>query len=105
MYKRGNVRAAVKEFRKALELDDTNFRAHTGIGEAYFDLNKTSDAIKHLKQAISLNPRGPQAFVILGGVYQATGDNKKAKQSYQRYLKIAPNGKFASDIRMILDAL
>ena len=78
---------------------------HLGLGTAYFDLDQNKDAIKHLKRSLELNPRSGQALVIIGNVYQATGDNKNAKQSYEKYLRIEPSGKFAADVRMILEAL
>ena len=105
MYRKGNVRGAINAYKEALDLDDENDRAHAGIGEAYFDIDQNDEAIKHLRRAVALNAKNGQALVILGNVYQATGNNAKAKEAYQRYLQVAPNGKFADDIKLILNAL
>ncbi len=105
LYKAGNLRGAIGEFKRALEIDDTNDKAHTGLGTAYFDANDIDMARRHLERAVELNPRNGQAFVILGNVYQAMGNNQKARQAYRTYLELQPTGKFAEDVRLILNAL
>ncbi|MCK5688492.1 response regulator [Myxococcota bacterium] len=104
-YKRGKYTAAIAEFKKALEIEPKNPRVHTGLGSAYFDADKLKDALTHLNKAIALNPRAAQALVLQGNVYQAMGNNAKAKQSYERYLKVAPSGAFAEDVKFLLQSL
>ena len=65
----------------------------------------TKAALRHLKRAVALNGRNGQALLFLGNVYQAEGDNAKAKTAYERYLKTNPNGKFADDVKLILQAM
>jgi hypothetical protein len=105
LYKRGNVKAAITELKKAVELDDGNDKAHTLLGTAYFDADQSQLAITHLKKAIGLNPKNGQALVVLGNVYQAVGDNGRAKETYKTYLALEPHGKFADDVKMIMEAL
>lgn len=105
LYKKGNVKGAIVELKKALEKEDGNALAHTLLGTAYFDTDQNALAIAELNRALQLNPRSGQALVVLGNVYQANGDNGKAKDVYKRYLANEPNGKFADDVKMILEAL
>lgn len=105
LYKKGNVRLAILEFKRALEIAPDNDKAHTGIGTAYFDTEQNQLAIDHLTKAQQLNPKNGQAMVILGNVYQAMGNTPKAREFYQRYLDVQPNGKFADDVKLILSAL
>jgi CheY-like chemotaxis protein len=105
LYHKGAFKLAIVEYKKALAADDTNDKIHTGLGTAYFDTDQNTLAIQHLKRALELNAKNGQALVILGNVYQAMGDNAKAKQSYESYLKVEPSGKFANDVRLILQAL
>jgi hypothetical protein len=105
LYDKGRLKPAINEYKKALAIDETNDLVHARLGTAYFDQDQNNLAIQHLKRAIELNGRNGQALVILGNVYQAMGNNPKAKEMYQRYLNVEPNGKFAADVRLILNAL
>ena len=105
LYRKGALKLAINEYKKAIAVDDSNDKVHTGLGTAYFDTDQNSLAIQHLKRALELNAKNGQALVILGNVYQAMGDNAKAKQSYESYLKLEPGGRFANDVRLILQAL
>jgi Tfp pilus assembly protein PilF len=104
-YRKGKLKAAIEEFKKAIAADAGNDRAHTGLGTAYFDADQNSLAIQHLERALELNPRNGQALVILGNVHQAMGDNTHARQAYERYLAVEPSGKFADDVKLILQAM
>jgi type IV secretory pathway VirB10-like protein len=105
LYQKGKLKAAITEYKKLVELDETNDRAHTGLGTAYFDTDQNALAIQHLRRALELNAKNGQALVILGNVHQAMGDNPKAKQAYEQYLQIEPSGKFAADVRLILQSM
>jgi tetratricopeptide (TPR) repeat protein len=105
LYTRGNLKGAIAAFREAIELDETNERAHLGIGTTYFDTEQNNLALKHLQRAIELAPRSGQTLVALGNVHQAMGNAAKAKDAYERYLTVEPNGKFAADVRIILSGL
>jgi hypothetical protein len=105
LYQKGKLKAAIVEFKKLVDIDEGNDRAHIGLGTAYFDTDQNGLAVSHLERALALNPRNGQALVILGNVRQAMGDNPKAKQAYERYLAIEPNGKFAADVRLILQSM
>ena len=105
MYEQGKLGAAINVLNKAVEMDGDNAKAHAVLGSAYFDSNETQKALRHLQRAVALNPKNGQALVILGNVHQALGNSDQAKSMYQKYLKLAPNGKFADDVKMILQAL
>ncbi len=105
LYKRGNLKGAIAAFKEAIELDETNERAHLGIGTTYFDTEQNNLALKHLQRALELAPRSGQTLVALGNVHQAMGNTTRAKDAYERYLTVEPNGKFAADVRIILSGL
>lgn len=105
LYKRGNLKGAIAAFKEAIELDETNERAHLGLGTTYFDTEQNNLALKHLQRAIELAPRSGQTLVALGNVHQAMGNIPKARDAYERYLAVDPNGKYAADVRIILSGL
>lgn len=105
LYKRGNIKAAIVELKKALAIDERSTTAHALLGTAYFDSDQNQLAIQHLKKAVALDAKNGHALVVLGNVYQAVGDTAKAKEAYRAYLAVEPRGKFAADVRLILQSL
>ncbi len=105
LFKKNNFRGAIGELEQAAGLNDNNDELQTMLGTAYFETDQNQQAITHLTRAVALNGRNAQALMVLGNVYQAVGNTAKAKDAYQRYLAVAPNGKFAGDVKMILEAL
>jgi TolA-binding protein len=101
----GKARVAIAELRRYLEDHDGSARAHLLLGTAYFVATQNPSAVTHLKRAITLDPKNGQALVTLGNVYQAMGDATKAREAYRSYLSVEPRGKFAADVKAILEQL
>jgi Flp pilus assembly protein TadD len=98
----GRFAKAVKEYKLAQQLQPTSLAVHLGLGNAYYELDQVDLALQHLEKARALAPREPQSYVLLGAVYQTGGRRDDAIAAYKRYLELAPNGKFARDVRGIL---
>lgn len=105
MVERGNAKAAVGEFKKALALRPGNATALAELGNAYFELGDNAAALKSLKSAVDADPRRAHTYVLLGAVYQGMNRGADARAAYEKYLALEPNGKFAQDVRSILKAL
>ena len=52
---------------------------------------------------MQLNQRNITALVTLGAVRQRAGDLDGAREVYERYLQVNPNGRQAPEIRRILE--
>jgi len=74
-------------------------------GEQRAAIGDTDGALKSLRRAADLNPGYAPTYRALGDVYAKRGETGKARSSYQRYLKLAPNAGDASKVRGRLDAL
>lgn len=103
--KRGDFNKSVKAYKAALALKPSSVPAHLGLGNAYYELDENDSALVHLEKARALAPRDAQLYVLLGAVYQSAGRKSDAVTAYQRYLELAPNGKFARDVKGILRGL
>ena len=113
---KGNLEEAVREYKKVLELDSKNARAHLNLGIVYgrqgnliveppkdiLDLAayhieqipKTSmwrKEISEYKEALRIDPHFAEARFNLGVAYQEKGDLKEAIAEYQKTLQIYPN--------------
>ena len=70
-----------------------------------FDRGRSAQASAWSKKAIAANPETADAYVFLGGAEQSAGHGKAAKQAYQQYLRLAPAGRYAADLRAIVNSL
>ena len=103
--KKGDFGKSVRSYKAALAVDKDALAAHLGLGNAYYELDNLEASLFHLERARALAPSDPQVFVLLGTVYQSAGRKADAIGAYQRYLELAPDGKFSRDVKGILRGL
>jgi Tfp pilus assembly protein PilF len=70
-----------------------------------FDRGRASQASAWGKKALAADPNAADAYVFIGGAEQSAGHGKAAKEAYKRYLQLAPNGRYAADLRAIVGSL
>ncbi|MFL5309081.1 MAG: response regulator [Myxococcales bacterium] len=102
LLKRGKYRAAVAQFRKAVELRPDSVPALLALGDAFLEGDQLRNAVKPLQQAAQLDPKSARAQLLLGTVFQGLGREKDAVGAYKRYLELEPSGEFAGDVRAIV---
>ena len=90
---------------EALAIKPRHVSSLLGLGNAYFDMGRASDALKVLKQAVKASPNRPEAHLALGMVYQEQDRNDDAARAYKRFLEIAPKHKHAAEVRVVLERL
>jgi tetratricopeptide (TPR) repeat protein len=64
-------------------------RTHFEAGKAHYQLGHYDDAIRELSAGYALVPR-PDFLLDLGQVYRATGELERARELYDKYLRVAP---------------
>jgi len=75
------------------------------LARAELDRGRTGLALTWAKQAVAVNPEIAESYVIIGEAEQAGGHKKAAKEAYQHYLRLAPNGRYAADLRAVVRSL
>jgi hypothetical protein len=75
------------------------------LAETEFDRGRVVQALDWAKKAIAADADRADAYVFLGGAEQAAGHNAAAKAAYKRYLQLAPQGRYAGDLRSVLSTL
>jgi tetratricopeptide (TPR) repeat protein len=70
-----------------------------------FDRGRSAQAYAWGKRAIAANPDVADAYVFVGGAEQNVGHGKAAKEAYAHYLRLAPSGRYAADLRAIVNSL
>ena len=90
-YKNNKPLEALKEYRKALKLDPSNFQAHNNLGMIYKELGRLPDAVRHYQMAISVHPKYEKAHHNLAVAYYLQGHDEKATLELKRAIDCNPN--------------
>jgi len=105
LYKEKRYAEAADKFAAAAKLDPTSALFANNTGYALFREGKYDDSLEWLNRAIGLDPNRAIAYINLGDAYEALHKNAEAKQAFQKYLELSPNGKSANYARDRLKAL
>ncbi len=63
--RKGKANEAIKEYYRALKLDQNNEGLHYNIGRAYIEANNKPKAVHHFKKALGINPSFKDARLML----------------------------------------
>lgn len=95
----GDVETAIGEFSLSLRRDPYLDTAYFGMGTAYAMSQEPDEAYRYLKHAIELNPGEEVYYHNLGNVCLQLMRIGEAYRCYQKYLKLAPDGDQAKEMR------
>jgi len=87
----GDFDNAVKNYKKAITLNNNYAEAHFNLGNTYQDLGQFNDSILSYQKAITLNPDYHEAHNNLGGSFLDLYREDDAIQCYKNALKINPD--------------
>lgn len=90
LFQKGQYNDALAEYKKAIDLDDKNYRAYYDLGLAYRQVEKYDLAISSLQKALEIAPKSFEAHYDLGLVYQHNGKLEQALQELQLAYKLNP---------------
>ena len=82
---------SINFFKRIIELDPENYRAHYNLGIAYFNLNRFEEALNSYKIAISIKPDNKHVYYNIGLLHEKTENFESAIEAYEKALKIDPN--------------
>jgi Tfp pilus assembly protein PilF len=84
----GKLEKAEGEFRKAIEEDPANPKAHFGLGYALFRQNELDEAMAAYRQGIDIDPDDPDSHYYLGLIYNEKNMQKEAREEFKVYDKL-----------------
>jgi len=93
-----NSTEALKDFKKALEVDADNEDAMTGLAMVYTDLGDSKAAADLLRKVADKNPN-PHSLINLAGVYEQLKDYSLAAEMLRRALQQQPGN---SELKQML---
>lgn len=86
----GKYEDAVKEFKRALELDPTSDAGYRGLASSYEALGKNAEAESAYKQAIQIRKDYWGGYSALGAFYAKNARYDDAAAQFQRVIDLAP---------------
>lgn len=102
---KGRARAVSAACRPVLEADPTDADIMVILARAEIDRGRLGEARSLAKRALATDATRVEAYVYLGTAEQAAGKSDEARAAYKKYLELAPDGRFAREIRAILNNL
>jgi len=98
----GAPRKALDACRGAVAANQSNAASLILFAQAKLLVGRDNEAFSLAKRALAADPANAEAYLILGSIAQGIGNTAEARRSYETYLRVAPQGSHASEIRAIL---
>jgi tetratricopeptide (TPR) repeat protein len=105
LYQKGQARKAMVPLEKAVALKADGDEALVILANCHLDRGASDKALGAAQLAIAANPENADGYLVIGAVQQQKSHNSEARTAYEKYLKLAPKGEFAGEIRSILATL
>ena len=94
-----------KLLQQALKLDDQSWLGHYTLGRIYWEKNDLVNAGKQIGATIQLQPDFPDSRAMAGNIFVKARLPENAIIEYEEYLRLAPKGQFAVEIRELVNKL
>jgi len=82
---------SIKYFKRIIEIDPNNYRAHYNLGIAYFELKLFEEALNSYKNAISIKPDYKHIYYNIGLLHEENENLEEAVKAYESALEIDPD--------------
>ena len=90
--------------RKALAIDDNDYRSHGVMGLIYTERGEHETARLHLERALTLNPNSTQIMGIWSLFLAYSGDCEGAIETYHRAARLDPYNAETLDLEVLAEA-
>mgnify|MGYP001597964892 FL=1 len=87
----GRLKSAVKEYEKAVRLDNSLTDGHSTLGSVYAEQGLYDKAIEELKKAVQIDNYNIEARISLAGVHRRLGEYDKSVDELKFVIDINPN--------------
>ena len=103
----GLVEESIAEYKKALRLARGNsFEAHIGLAIALNEADRVDEAVKEYRIGIAQDMETePILYYQLAEILEKANRNKEAIEAYRNYLRLDPEGEYASAVESIIERL
>jgi tetratricopeptide (TPR) repeat protein len=113
--KTGRIEEAGRAYDKSAQINPAGAaQAYLNFGIVLYSANQLTAAVSRLRRAVELNPNNADAWYMLGASLLASMESRQqgdktifvvqpgTAEAFQKYLELAPNGRFANDAKAAL---
>jgi len=103
----GLIDESIEEYRKALRMArNVSPEAHIGLAIALEESGETEEALREYRIGIAQDmDTEPILYYLLGSLLEKAERNKEAIEAYRNYLRLDPEGQYASAVESIIERL
>jgi CheY-like chemotaxis protein len=105
----GDFVSAAVQYRGALGVKPSSLEAKEGLGGAIVNSSASAgsyaEAATLLGEVVRADAKRPRAWLFLGAAQQFSGQYASALESYRTYLELAPNDRWAREVRDVVRVL
>lgn len=96
---------AINVYKKIISIQSDNYLAYYNLGLLYEQNKKHEEAQNYLLKSIEINEKYSPAYYALGLSFLAVNNPDKAKELFEQYLQLDPNGEYKDKIEVKLKEL
>jgi Flp pilus assembly protein TadD len=105
LHRRGQTKKTLDVLERAIALNPQGDEALVLLANCYLERGSAQKALAAANSAMAANGSNAEAYLVIGAVQQQLSHKAEARSAYQNYLKLAPRGQYAGEIRSILSTL
>ena len=90
-FSKGDISYSIKNYKKAIELDEDYDRAHYYLAHAYDKIGDTDLAIEEFKKVLAIDQYDFVTYNDLGSIYEIENKNALAEKFVKKSLEIKPD--------------
>ena len=91
--------------REGLSVEDRSWQGRFTLGRVYWSKGEITKAARQVAIALQLNPNLAEAHLLAGDILLRGNKRDDALAEFQEYLRLAPNGEYAQQVRTAVEKL
>jgi tetratricopeptide (TPR) repeat protein len=94
-----------KILEEALRVDNNSWQSNFTLGRIHWELKDIVKAGKYIARTLELEPNVAEAHLLAANIFIRAGLPTNALIEYEEYLRLAPNGEFATQAQALVDKI
>jgi tetratricopeptide (TPR) repeat protein len=103
--KQGKLAESQDYFKRSIEMAPQDENLPYNVAEIYFSNQQIDDAIRYFDMAIQIKPDWPDPYYKVALAYLNKGDNAKAAENLEKFIKLEPETERTAQAKAILEAI